>query len=102
MLPVVLALLLSICFSLPANAQVAGGSVTGTVSGESGAPMPDVRISVKEVSTDLTRTTTTNSSGLYGVANLAPGNFEMTVAAAGFTTQLWTSITVTALSLIHI
>ena len=82
-------------FGLPVNAQVAGGSITGTVTGESGGPMPDVRISVKDLSTGLARTATTNTAGLYSVPDLSPGNFEMTVAASGFTTQLWTSITVT-------
>jgi hypothetical protein len=81
---------------LPANAQVAGGSITGTVTGESGAAMPDVRVSVKEVSTGLARTATTNTAGLYSVPDLSPGNFEMTVSASGFVTQLWTSISVTA------
>src|SRR5580693_1211880 len=83
-------------FCLPVNAQVGGGSITGTVTGESGAAMPDVRITVKEVSTGLARTATTNTAGLYSVPDLSPGNFEMTVSASGFTTQLWTSITVTA------
>jgi hypothetical protein len=89
-----LALLLFL--GLPVNAQVAGGSITGTVTGESGAAMPDVRVSVKDVSTGLARTATTNTAGLYSVPDLSPGNFEMTVSASGFTTQLWTSISVTA------
>jgi hypothetical protein len=83
-------------FGLPTNAQVAGGSVTGTVTGETGAPIPDVRISVKEVSTGLVRTSATNTAGLFSVPNLSPGNFEMTVSAPGFTSQLWTSVAVTA------
>ncbi len=58
--------------------------------------MPDVGISVKDVSAGLSRTATTNAAGLFSVPNLSPGNFEMTVSAPGFTTQLWTSITVTA------
>src|SRR5579863_7154463 len=91
---VTLVLLLFLC--LPVNAQVAGGSITGTVSGESGAAMPDVRITVKDVSTGLARTATTNTVGLYSVPDLSPGNFEMTVSASGFTTQLWTSISVSA------
>jgi len=89
-------LALLLFFGLPVNAQVAGGSVTGRVTGESGAAMPDVRISVKDVNTGLARTATTNTAGLYSVLDLAPGSFEMTVSASGFTTQLWTSITVTA------
>jgi hypothetical protein len=89
-------LALLLFFGLSVNAQVAGGSITGTVTGESGGPMPDVRISVKDVSTGLARTATTNTAGLYSVPDLSPGNFEMTVAVPGFTTQLWTSITVSA------
>jgi Carboxypeptidase regulatory-like domain/TonB dependent receptor len=90
------ALLIILFGGLPASAQVAGGAVTGTVTSESGASVPDVRITVREVSTDLTRTATTNTAGLYSVPNLAPGNFEMTVSASGYVTQVWTSITVTA------
>ena len=93
---VITTLALLLFFSLPVNAQVAGGSITGTVTGESGAAMPDVRITVKEVGTGLDRTATTNTSGLYSVPDLSPGNFEMTVSASGFATQLWTSITVSA------
>ncbi len=93
---VVAALVLLFFFCLPANAQVAGGSIAGTITGESGAAMPDVRISVKDVSTGLARTATTNTAGLYSVPDLQPGNFEMTVSASGFTTQEWTSISVTA------
>ncbi len=89
-------LALLIFFALPAHGQVSGGSISGTVAGESGAVMPDVRISVQDVSTGLARTATTNSAGLYNVPDLAPGNFEMTVSASGFTTQLWTTIAVTA------
>jgi hypothetical protein len=93
---VIITLLLILFFGLPMNAQVAGGAVTGTVTSETGAPVPDVRISVREVSTDLTRSTTTNTVGVYNVPNVAPGSFEMTVSASGFVTQVWTSITVTA------
>jgi Carboxypeptidase regulatory-like domain/TonB dependent receptor len=89
-------LLILLLFRLPMSAQVAGGSVTGTVAGESGAAIPGVRIAVKDASTGKARTATTNAAGLYSVADLPPGNFEMTVSASGFTTQLWTSITVTA------
>jgi hypothetical protein len=83
-------------FGLPLHAQVVGGSISGTVTGESGAAMPDVRLSVKEASTGSARTTTSNTTGLYNIADLAPGSYEMTVAASGFTTQLWAPVNVTA------
>lgn len=89
-------LILLFAMSLPASAQVAGGSVGGTVTGESGAPMPGVQISVKDVSTGIARTATSNSAGLFNIPDLSPGNFEMTVSASGFVTQIWTGVTVTA------
>jgi hypothetical protein len=90
------AVILSLLFFGPAvNAQVAGGAITGTVTGESGAVMPGVQISVREVSTGLARTSVTNTAGLYSVPDLSAGSFEMTVSASGFTTQIWTTITVT-------
>jgi Carboxypeptidase regulatory-like domain/TonB dependent receptor/TonB-dependent Receptor Plug Domain len=92
----IITLVLFLFFSLPVSAQVAGGSITGTVTGESGAAMPDVRISVKDVSTGLARTATTNTAGLFNVPDLSPGSYEMTVSSSGFVTQVWTSITVTA------
>jgi len=90
------ALILFAFFSLPARGQVAGGAITGTVTNESGAPVPGVQISVKELSTGLTRNSTTNAAGLYNVADLSAGSFEMTVSASGFVTQDWTGITVTS------
>ena len=89
-------LFLLLFFSQPGRAQVAGGAITGTVTGEAGAAIPGVQISVREVNTDLLRTTTTNTAGLFSVPDLSPGSFEMTVSAPGFATQLWTGITVTA------
>jgi hypothetical protein len=93
---VVAMLILLFAFSLPANGQVAGGAIAGTVTGDSGAPLPGVTVSVRDVSTELVRTATTNTAGLYNIPDLSPGNFEMTVSASGFTTQVWTGITVTA------
>jgi len=51
-----------VIFSLPVSAQVAGGALTGTVTNDSGAPVPDASISVKEVTTGLTRGATTNGA----------------------------------------
>jgi hypothetical protein len=92
----VLRLLLTLAVPWTIDAQVAGGSITGTVTGESGVTMPDAHVSIKDVTSGLARTASTNTSGLYSVPDLSPGKFEMTVSASGFTTQLWTEITVTA------
>ena len=91
-----LCLLLALATAVKTQAQAAGGTVSGTVTQEGGAVMPDVHVSIKEASTGLARTATTNTSGLYNVPDLPAGSYEMTLAATGFVTQVWTGITVTA------
>jgi hypothetical protein len=76
------------------RAQVAGGAVTGTARAESGAAMPGVQVSTRDVTTGDVRTVTTDTNGLYSIPALPPGSYEMTVSAAGFVTQVWTGITV--------
>jgi hypothetical protein len=78
-----------------ANAQVSGGTLSGTVTNESGAPIPNVQVSLSDVASDVTRAATTDVAGFYTVPNLPPGSYEMTVSALGFTTQVWTGITIT-------
>src|SRR5712692_2007252 len=78
------------------NAQVAGGSVTGTVRGESGAAMPEARVSVRDVASGLVRTVTTGTDGLYSVPDLPAGSYEITFSAPGFVTQVRTAISVAA------
>src|SRR6266851_6067173 len=76
------------------NAQVAGGSITGTVRGESGAAMPGVHVSIVDATSNAARTVTTDTDGLYNAPDLPPGDYEMRVSAPGFVTQLLTTISI--------
>src|SRR5260370_9857644 len=58
------------------RAQVAGGAVTGTVTGESGASMPNVRVSIQDVGSGQSRIAGTNTSGIFTVQDLPPGQYE--------------------------
>ncbi|MCU1341164.1 MAG: TonB-dependent receptor plug [Candidatus Acidoferrum typicum] len=79
-----------------ANAQVAGGSVTGTVRGETGLAMPGVRVSISDVSSSAARTVTTDTDGFYNLPDLPPGNYEMKISAPGFVTEVWTDLNISA------
>jgi len=92
----ILCLLLTLAMPWTIDAQVAGGSITGTVRGESGAAMPGVHVSITDATSNAARTVITDTDGFYNVPDLPPGIYDMSVSAPGFVTQVMTSIGVAA------
>src|SRR2546423_289404 len=84
-----------ICFSAPANAQMAGGNLSGTISDPSGRLVPQALVAIQNVETGITTTVTTNSDGYYSAANLLPGEYQVTVSAKGFATEVRKGISLT-------
>src|SRR6266851_761544 len=85
MLSVGLPVLLLLC-GVTANihAQVAGGTISGTVADASGRVVKDVQITITNVATGVTREVTTNDEGFYSAPNLLPGTYEAKFTAHGF------------------
>ena len=79
----------------PALAQVSGAALSGLVTDEQGGPVPDAKVSVKNVGTGVVREIATNADGFYSVPNLLPGSYEVTVSAKGFQTTVQKGITLT-------
>ena len=81
---------LSACLALGAqlHAQVAGATVSGTVTDASGGVIANAQISAKNIATGIITASTTNSDGLYTVTNLIPGEYQVSVSALGFTTKV--------------
>ena len=83
-------LLLLLLFSgVPANvyAQVAGGSISGTITDTSGRVINNVQITITNVATGVAREVATNDEGFYSAPNLLPGTYEAKFAAKGFGTE---------------
>ncbi|HLQ76186.1 MAG TPA: TonB-dependent receptor, partial [Terriglobia bacterium] len=74
-------------------AQVAGGNLSGTITDPSGRAVPQAQILIKNVATGVERTVTTNTDGFYTAVNLLPGDYEVTITAQGFNTEVKTGIT---------
>src|SRR5215831_9609924 len=81
-----------LCMSL--NAQISGGSLSGTVTDTSQAAIPDAQVTLINMNTRVARTVATDAAGFYTAPDLLPGSYEMTAAAPGFTTQVRTDISV--------
>src|ERR1700730_15498286 len=87
---VVIALLLT--NAVRSRAQVAGATLTGTITDSSGGEVPNAQVVIKDMSTGVERTVTTNKDGFYIAANLLPAEYQVTVTAQGFNTEVNTGI----------
>jgi hypothetical protein len=79
--------------AIPARAQVAGATLSGTLTDSSGAVIPVARVTICNSATGVTEAATTNGNGFYTVPNLLPGSYEITAFATGFATQVQSGIT---------
>jgi hypothetical protein len=70
-------------FIIPALADLTG-DVQGTVLDESGAGVPNVKVTIKNVGTGATRVVTTNQSGEYSAPQMEIGDYLVTVEKDGF------------------
>lgn len=64
--------------------SVNGGSIQGTITDPSGAVVGNCTITIAGSDTGSTKTIHTDSAGFYGIGPLNPGNYKITIAAAGF------------------
>lgn len=73
---------IAITFSL--WGQASNGTIVGTLTDATSAVVPNAKVVVLEVNTNASRTTSTNESGNYSVANLPQGKYSVTIEQTGF------------------
>lgn len=88
-------LIFSVLIGRSLYAQVVGATLSGTVSDPSGAAIPNAQISIKNSATGVTTPVAADSAGFYSAPNLLPGNYDVTVTAPGFATQVESNIALT-------
>ena len=75
-----------LALSLSAFAQIQNGQFTGAVTDPSGASVANAQVTVTNVATNLSVTTTTNQDGIYVAKELPVGTYRITAEAQGFKT----------------
>src|SRR5499427_6251849 len=76
-------------------AQVTTGTISGVAQDASGAVIPGVSVTVRNVDTGIARTVTTDERGRYIAPDLPLGNYEVEGQLAGFQTEVRKGITLT-------
>lgn len=71
-----------------AGAQDSAAVLSGTVTDPAGKAVPKARVSAKSTATGQTTEAETDSAGRYDGLSLAPGDYEVSVAAPGFSTTI--------------
>jgi len=69
--------------AFPAWAQT-GASLSGVVTNQTGAALPEVAVTIRNVDTGATRTIATDGGGHFQASGLRPGHFEIRAAKQGF------------------
>ncbi len=89
-------LILSLAVSPFAFGQTAGsGALIGTIKDPSGGVVPNATVTLTSKATNQTRTSKTGADGEYRFGFLLPGEYSVSVEAAGFNTAMSSSVTVT-------
>lgn len=83
----VLVLSLGLVFSAPVWAQSSGATLTGTITDPQGDVVPNAKVSARNIATNVSTDTETNSSGSYNIVNLTPGDYQVSITSTGFSTS---------------
>ena len=69
--------------------------INGTVTDQAGAAIPDAKVTVTNVDTNVSKTTMTTSAGTYLVTDLIPGTYTVKVEKTGFNAYVSKNVVVT-------
>src|SRR5947209_18998701 len=83
-LTLLLTFVLTISGAALAQLSLSQAQLNGTVHDQQGGAVVRAKIDLRNVDTNQPYTATTNTSGYYLLANLPPGNYELSVEMAGF------------------
>jgi outer membrane receptor for ferrienterochelin and colicin len=74
--------------------QSSNGSISGTITDESGAALPGVTVSAVNTATGIERSNVSNATGHYQIALLPPGTYNVKMDLSGFQPMRRDNVTV--------
>ncbi len=80
----------------------ANSTLTGIVTDQTGAVIPDAQIVLTNPATGFTNTTVSSATGLYAIGGLNPANYNLKVTAKGFQSFSQTGIVVNVSSTVRV
>jgi hypothetical protein len=81
--PLLLAFALIACLAIGVQADT-GGSISGTVTDQTGAVIPNTTVTALNLDTTVQQTTKTNDNGFYNFTALPVGRYEIEIIREGF------------------
>lgn len=75
-----------------AATQAVNGSVVGTVTDSSGAVVPQAKVTITNVGTNVSQTAMTDGSGYYSFPDLPPATYKVAVEKQGFSSKIHSSV----------
>ena len=91
---ILLATLLAVLLAGALVAQSNQGSMSGTITDSSGAVVPDVKVTAKELASGTAYTAVSSSAGTYSFPNLRLGTYDVSAEYKGFKTAQSTGVMV--------
>lgn len=91
-------ILLTLLFAGSLHAQTFRGTILGTVTDPSGAPIPGAKVSVHSAANGIDRQATSSQDGTYSVPELPIGAYDVTIEKGGFANFTAKSVSVSVAS----
>jgi hypothetical protein len=82
--PICVLFLLGALSASLAFSQAVNGTIVGTITDASAAPVANAKVTLTETNTKIVRSKMSNESGGWGFPELPPGTYEVAVEMAGF------------------
>ncbi len=78
---------LALCYATSATAQRTTANLRGKVTDQSGAPLPAAAVTATNTQTGFKRTALANGEGVYILAGLQPGTYDVSIQAISYAPQ---------------